>query len=155
LHNLTGERRREGPWGPLETLRHIQATTALEHALTLEPDLEPAHRALTSLYGEQRFFDAALEHARETLRLTRRGSQPGEGRDEFAARLKGEEKRLRELEQMVRDLRNDFAIRSRPLSGNPLARAQLAVGMGLARVALEEVLLRSPVQLFGGDGARL
>jgi hypothetical protein len=154
LHNLTGERRREA-WGPLETLRHIQATTALEHAVILEPDLEPAHRALTSLYGERMFLDAAVDHARETLRLTRRGAQRGEGPDEFAARLGQEEERLRKLEELVRDRRNDFAIRSRPLSGNPLARAQLALDMGLARVALEDVLLRSPVQLFGGDGARL
>jgi hypothetical protein len=155
LHNLTGERRHEAPWQPLEVLRHIQAATALEHALILEPDLEPAHRALTALYGDQKFFDAAAEHARETVRLTRRGPQSGEGPDQFAARLDREEKRLRELEQLVQDRRNEFAIRSGQLSGNPLARAQLALDMGLPRVALDEVLLRSPVQLFGGDGARL
>jgi tetratricopeptide (TPR) repeat protein len=155
LHNQTGERHREGPWQLLEILRHIQAATALEHALILEPELEPAHRALATLYSERMYLDAALAHGREAVRLTGRGPQPGEGSVDLRLRLAQEQKRLEELEQVVRDRRNDFAIRSQSLSGNPLARAQLALDMGLPLVALDEILLRSPVQLFGGEGARL
>jgi len=36
-----------------------------------------------------------------------------------------------------------------------MGKAQLALGLGLARLALDDVLLQSPVQSFAGEGARL
>jgi tetratricopeptide (TPR) repeat protein len=158
LHGLTGERPHEGPPGPawqlLVVLRHVQAATALEHALLLDTDLEPAHRALARLYAERAFFDAALEHSREVVRLDRR-RRTSDKEEEHEARLAHEEKGLDALEQLVGDRKNQYAVQASPLTANPLARAQLAVSLGLPRVALDDVLLQSHVKLFGGDGARL
>jgi hypothetical protein len=155
LHRLTAERLHGYSWQPLEIVRHVQAATALEHALVLEPDLEPAHEALTALYGERQFLDAALVHGRAAVRVARRGPKPGEGPDQYRDRLGEEDKRLEALEGLVRDRTKEFELRSPNLSGDPLARARLALGMGLARLALDDVLLRSPVVLFHGDGARM
>src|SRR5262249_11662283 len=55
----------------------------------------------------------------------------------------------------VHDQKNQYNLRSRPLSGEPLRRADLALELGLPRTALDDVLLRSGVLVFGGDGARL
>jgi len=123
-------------------LRHVQAATALEHALILDPQLESAHRALAELYAARAYLDAALEHRLEAMRLAR--TRPDQ-----------EEKEVKALEQLVRDRKNEFAIQARPLTGDSLARARLAINLGLARVALDEVLLKSSVKLFGADGARL
>jgi hypothetical protein len=155
LHRATGERRSSGFSPLLGFLRHVQAATALEHALLLNPDLEQAHEGLSVLYAERMYLDAALEHRRHVLRLTRRGHRFGETEQEFADRLKAEEEALQQLEKRVQDNKNDFAIRSRTMSGDPLGRAHLALRLGLARLALDDVLLQSTVQSFSGEGARL
>jgi hypothetical protein len=155
LRRATSERAAGGLSPLLGLLRHVQAATALEHALLLDPDLEAAHEALSVLYGERRLLDAALEHRRHVVRLVRRGPQVGERPDEYRDRLNGEEVALRRLEQLVQDGMNQYGVRSRSLSGDPLGRAHLALNLGLARLALEDVLLRSEVVVFGGEGARL
>jgi tetratricopeptide (TPR) repeat protein len=161
LHRATDEISSSGHSHLLGLLRHVQIATALEHALVLDPDLEPAHEGLSVLYGERMFLDAALEYRRHALRLTRRAGprkRPegiGETEKAFRQRLKAEETAVRELEQVLQDRKNDYAIRSRAMSGDPMGRAQLALSLGLARVALDDVLLQSPVQTFGGEGARL
>jgi len=101
------------------------------------------------------YLDAALEHRRRSLRLTRRGHRFGETEQEFSDRLKAEEEAVRQLEQLVLDRKNEYAIRAGAMSGDPLGRAQLALRLGLAQLALDEVLLQSPVQTFAGEGARL
>jgi hypothetical protein len=155
LHRTTDERLNSGNSPLLSFLRHVQIATALEHALILDSDLEPAHEGLSVLYGERRFVDAALEHRSHALRLTRRGHRLGESEDEFRARLQEEESAVNRLEILVQDRKNDYAIRSRPMSGDPLGRAQLALDLGLGRLALDDVLLLSQVKSFGGEGARL
>ncbi len=154
LYQGSGERSRQR-WQPIEVLGHIQAVTALEHALVLDPDLAPAHRALASLYTERIYLDSALEHSREALRLAQRGPLPGEEADAFRARLDQERQRVQALEQQVQERRDRFAIQSSPLDSEPLGKARLALRLGLARVALDDVLLQSPVTLLGGAGARL
>jgi tetratricopeptide (TPR) repeat protein len=155
LHRDTEERPSSGHSPLLGLLRHVQIATALEHALVLDPDLEQAHEGLSRLYGEQNFVDAALEHRRHAVRLMRRSHRLGETEEKFGDRLKAEEEAVQRLEQLVQDHKNEYAIRSRAMSGDPLGRAQLALRLGLARLALDEVLLQSPVQSFGGEGARL
>jgi hypothetical protein len=155
LHQATGERAKSSSSPLLGLLRHVQAATALEHALLLDPDLEAAHEALSLLYGERVFLDAALEHRRHALRLMRRGPRRGETEREFEDRLKAEEQAVVQLEKLVQDRKNEYTVRSRSMSGDPLGRAQLALSQGLARLALDDVLLQSPVQSFGGEGARL
>jgi tetratricopeptide (TPR) repeat protein len=155
LHRATDERPSSGHSPLLGLLRHVQIATALENALVLDSDLEKAHEGLSILYAERMFLDAALEHRRHALRLTRRRHRPGESEGDFRNRLKREEAAVQRLEQLIQDRRNDYAIRSRQMSGDPMGRAQLALSLGLARLALDDVLLQSPVQTFGGEGARL
>src|SRR5207244_4434023 len=106
LHRATGERTATGLSPLFDMLRHVQAVTALEHALLLDPDLEQAHEALSILYGERTCLDAALEHRRHVLRLTRRTPRRGETENDFKDRLKEEEQAIRRLEQLVEDRRH-------------------------------------------------
>jgi tetratricopeptide (TPR) repeat protein len=154
LHQLTGERSPRHPWPLLEALRHVQIAAALEHALTLEPDLEPAHRALADLFLERGFLDAALVHRREALRLARRRASATDPQ-EVDPRLAQEEERVGALEERVANNTNDYTLQSRPLAGDPLLRARLALRLGLARLAVDDVLLRSPGQLLRGEGTQL
>jgi hypothetical protein len=108
------------------------------------------------LYGERNVLDVALEHRRHSLRLLRQGGpHRGENRKEFDNRLKAEEDAVQKLEQLVQDHKNDYLIRSRSMSGDPMGRALLALSLGLPLVAVDDVLLQSSVQSFGGEGARL
>jgi hypothetical protein len=136
----------------LGLLRHVQAATALENALLLNPDLAAAHEDLSILYGERMFLDAALEHRRRAQDLMRRGD---ETQNEFSDRVKAQSDAVQRLEQLVQDHRNEYAIRSKSMAGDPLGRARLALELGLAQLALDEVLLQNAVQSFGGEGARL
>lgn len=155
LHRATPERSATRDSALLSLLRHVQAATALENALLLDPDLEAAHEALSVLYAERKYLDATLEHRRHVLRLVRRGPRPGEDRENFEVRLEREEAAMGRLEQFVQERRNEYAVRARDLSGDPLGRAHAALNLGLAQVALDDVLLQSQVLVFGGEGARL
>jgi hypothetical protein len=156
LRDETAEHSREGRLPPLAMLRHVQIATALEHALVLNPDLEVAHQHLAALYAQRQFLDAALEHRRAQLALVRRSKpQPGEPAEAFAHRLAQLEDQVLELETLVGERENAFGLRAASLRDNPLARAQLALDLGLARKALDDILLKSRVLLFGTGGARL
>jgi hypothetical protein len=153
-------RTREGAWGrdlpPLDVLRHVQIATALENAVRLEPNLLVAHQLLANLYIERQFLDLALDHRRKELELTRAaGPRPGEQRDAFMTKLESDEKRLREMEKQVNDRQNQFNVQSGNLSSKPLEQASTALKLGLARKALDDVMLKSDVRLFGVGGAQL
>jgi hypothetical protein len=159
LRNDSPEHSHEGLLPPLAMLRHVQIATDLEQALVLYPDLEAAHENLATLYLEHQFFDAALEHRRARLRLVRqslaggtRSRGPSEALAAEAAQL---EKSVADLETLVQDRQNQFAIRSDGLGDKPLRKAELALSLGLPLKALDDVLLRSQVLLFGPEGARL
>jgi tetratricopeptide (TPR) repeat protein len=157
LARFTGEGSADGRRPLLGQVRHAQAATALENALRRNPDLLPAHQALAALYVERNCLDAALDHRRAVRDLTRQlGPAPGEDRERFAARLGRLEKDADELEQAVQDRENQYAVRTQGLGASePLGRARAAVALGLARKALDDVLLPSQDVLFGPDGARL
>jgi hypothetical protein len=156
LRNVTWERSAEGLLPPLTQLRHIQIATALEEAVRLDPDLEAAHHELAYLYGERHYLDQALEHSREELRLSRRnGRRPGETVEEWADRLELLEKDSAKLVELVQDRRKKYASGSPALQGDRLAQAGMALTLGLARQATEEVLLPAPADLLGGNGMRL
>jgi hypothetical protein len=55
----------------------------------------------------------------------------------------------------VQDSENRFLVHSQPLAADPLGRARLALQLGLAGKALDEVLLRSHPDLYGIEGLRL
>ena len=59
------------------------------------------------------------------------------------------------MRNAVQDSENRFIVGSEGLSADPLARARLAVRLGLAGTALDDVLLRSSADLYGVEGIRL
>jgi hypothetical protein len=156
LAELTPERTMLGSFPPLARLRHIQIAAALENALRRNPDLEPAHEDLANLYARQNFLDAALDHRREAVRLTRRtGRIGGETPEAFARQLEQMEAGTNELEREVGERRNRFTLQSQTLGAQPYRKAQLARRLGLARLALEDILMQSSMVLLGGEGVVL
>jgi hypothetical protein len=157
LGRATGEGALDGRRPLLGLLRHAQTATALENALRRHPGLLPARLRLAALYSERQYLDAALDHYRVARDLVRQGGPaPGEGADDFARRLGPLEAGVEQLEQAVQDRQNQFAVRAQGLPpSDSLGRARVAVGLGLARKALDEVLLPSQDVLFGAAGARL
>src|SRR5207253_3574239 len=61
LRRGTRERATLATFGALEHLRRLQALTALQHAVQLQPDLVTAHERLADFYAEIRAFDLAGE----------------------------------------------------------------------------------------------
>jgi hypothetical protein len=156
LRNGTRERTAEGMLPPLAQLRHVQIVTALEQVVRLNPDLEEAHHELALLYGPRNYLDAALEHQREELRLSRRaGPRPGESAEEFDHRLETLDKDTAKLEELVQDRRQKYAAGSRSLQGDRRAQADMALQLGLARLAVDEVLLSASAEVLGPDGIKL
>src|SRR5262249_15959911 len=130
--------------------------TAFTQALLYDPDLIPAHEALALLFTQRGYLDLALKHRLAQLRLTRAaGPLPGEERPAFEERVDRLQELVDALERDVQDHQNRFVIRSWSVSDNPLARARVALELGLAGKALDDVLLRSHVLLFRVPGARL
>jgi tetratricopeptide (TPR) repeat protein len=156
LGNTTRERSVEGLLPPLSNVRHVQIVTALEQAVRLNPDIEDAHRELARLYGQSNYFDQALEHQREELRLSRRaGPRAGETAEEFDHRLETLDKDTAKLEELVQDRRQKYAAGSRSLQGDRRAQADMALQLGLARLAVDEVLLTSSADVLGPAGIKL
>jgi tetratricopeptide (TPR) repeat protein len=155
LRDETCERATQGEWSPLSQLRQVQIATALEQAVRLDPDLEAAHDELAHLYGERNFLDQALAHLQEELRLSRRaGARPGETAEDFSYRLGLLERDFEKLDKLVRERRRDYASASRPLGGERLKQADLALKMGLVRQAVDDILLPCPADLLGALGIR-
>jgi tetratricopeptide (TPR) repeat protein len=156
LRDTTSERATSGLLPPLAVVRYVQIVTALEHALRCNPDLVLAHQLLVDLYLERQFLDAALEHRLEELRLSRKmGPRAGEAATNFAARVEQTEKAADELEKVVLDHKTEFALRSRSMLGDPVRQARLALELGLARQAADDVLLPAQEELLGGEGVKL
>jgi hypothetical protein len=156
LRDATWERSGEGRLPPLAQLRHVQIATALEQAVRLDPDLEAAHRELAFLYGERNYLDQSLEHRRDEVRLSRRaGPRPGETAEVYADRMELLEQDTAKLVELVQDRRQRYADRFRTLQGDRLAQARLALSLGLARQAVEEILLPCPADLLGAPGIKL
>jgi hypothetical protein len=156
LHHLTVERSPNTPLPLLDELRHVQIATALQQALILDPDLEPAHQLLANLYTERGYLDAALRHRREERRLARRsGPRRHEEAVEFDQRLRKLAQQVGDLEQAVQNGQKSWAIASRArTTPDPVADAEAAFRLGLAQTALDEVLLPAPQALLGSQGVR-
>jgi hypothetical protein len=156
LRNATCERSRDKLLPLLTELRNIQIASALEQALRLDPELESAHHELTYLYGERHLSDQALVHRREELRLTTRvGPRRGETVEDFRYRVILTERDTAALEEEVAQRREDYAENVRALQGGRVAQAGLALRLGLARVATDDVLLPCPAELLGSEGMKL
>lgn len=157
LHELTGERLPNNPLSLLGELRSIQIATALQHALILNPDLETAHHLLANLYSEQGYFDAVLYHRREELRLVQRLKARGRQEEsELDRRLRQLEQQVADLEKTVQNGQRTWTIASRNRAiTDPVADAEEALRLGLARTALDEILLSAPEVLLKGRGWQL
>src|SRR5262249_11880408 len=100
--------------------------------------------------------DLALEHRREELRLTRKaGHRPGESADEFARRLEFYETDTAKLADVVRDGRTKYSAAAGTFQGERLAQADVAFKLGLARQAVDEILLATPADVLGPAGMKL
>jgi hypothetical protein len=156
LAGRTNERQVLGVLPALFELRHIQIAVALENVVRRDPNSLLARQQLALLYERHKFFDAALDHYQAILELMRRaGAGSGEDAAAFARRLEPIERAVRDLERLVRDRKNEFALKARNLGSTPYRKAELALNMGLARLALEDVLMTSSPVLLGGEGVRL
>jgi tetratricopeptide (TPR) repeat protein len=156
LRDLTCERSAEGRLPPLAQLRNVQIVNALAQAVRLGPDIEAAHHELALLYGQQNALDQSLVHLREELRLARRaGARPGETAEEAAHRLELVERDVVRLTEELDRRRQTFDSGRRSLHGQPVAEARAAVALGLARQAVDEILLPSPANLLGREGVHL
>src|SRR5262249_4381283 len=141
---------------PLTEVRRIQIATALLQAVTLRPDLATAHESLALLYAERQYYDLALKHRRLQLELTRSpGPLPGETPDAHTHRLERLEQAVEQMQGLVQTNENRFTVHSQTLAADPLARARLALELGLAGKAIDDVLLRSHSDLYGTEGLRL
>jgi tetratricopeptide (TPR) repeat protein len=126
----------------LAQLRRVQASTALNQALTLKPDFAQAHLSLTRLYGEMGYLDLTLEHLTAYLKHV-----PGRPRERDAY-----EEQLGPLSREVRKREDRYTLAS---SGLPvLGRAFKALQLGLAGKA-RDLLLESNVAAFGERGMAL
>ena len=157
LHHLTGERSPNNNLALLAEMRHIQIATALQHALILDPELETAHQLLANLYTELGYLDAALDHRREERRLARRtGPLHHEEASAFDQRLRRLDQQVADLERVVQNGQRSWALASKTgTATDPLADAETALHLGLARMALDEVLLPAPAVLLGSRGVQL
>jgi tetratricopeptide (TPR) repeat protein len=135
LHN-TRERIWSKQMPELLQLRRAQASTALNQALVLKPDLAPAHFGLSGLYREIGCLDLALKHLQAYQKLTRQA----------------DELELARLAQVVEDRRDQHLVMSAGKS--VLERATMAVDQGLAGKA-RDLLLESDFAAFGPAGMRL
>ncbi|HEV3387020.1 MAG TPA: hypothetical protein VG097_19535 [Gemmata sp.] len=139
---------------PLGRIRRIQFTTALVQAVLLNPDSIPAHEDLKNAFAGERAFDLAYQHAAEQLRLMRRGGPTSESTDKYIERIARANDDANGLEQLVQAAENRFLIRTSSLAGDPLARARIAVELGLVQKAID-VLLQSHYDLYGAVGLGL
>lgn len=156
LRNLTREHSKDGLLPPLAQLRHVQIATALEQALRLNPELEAAHQELAALYGERRHLDRALEHRREEIHLSRQaGPRAGESVEKFALRMARLEQETAHLVEDVETSQKQYSSASRSLQGDRKKQAELALNLGLARQALDDILLLTPADVLGPAGIKL
>ncbi len=153
LRDETAEHSRAGGFTPLAMLRHVQIVGALRQALVRDPDLEAAHELLADRFLEMRpvpYYDLALQHRRAQFQLARRsGRGAGEDGTAFQRRLDGLEAQVRDLEKIVQDSTNVCEIRFKSLGDDPMKRADAALALGLAGKALDDVLMKARVEVFG------
>ncbi|HEY7330360.1 MAG TPA: hypothetical protein VH592_22160 [Gemmataceae bacterium] len=156
LRDYTCEHSSEGQIPPLAQLRHVQIVTALEQAVRLDPKLEAAHHELSYLYGAANALDQSLEHRQAEARLSRQaGPRPGESAAEFTYRIELMDNDHAKLVKLVQNKTKEYDSVFHSLQGDCVAQARMALQLGLARRAVEEILLSSPADLLGAPGIRL
>lgn len=140
---------------PLEHVRLAQIAAALTQSVLRNPGSAPARESLAGFLLRRNMLDAARPHAAEALRLTRRaGPLAGEPPEAFASRVGRLAGLADPLDAAVLDAENRFLVRTAGLTGDPLARARVAVELGLTQKAVDTLLAAHP-DLYGAAGLGL
>jgi tetratricopeptide (TPR) repeat protein len=151
LMRNTSERVASPNFPSLDTVRKVQAITALKHTVRLKPDLLPAHERLAALYQTMGYFDLALPHLQDQLKHSRAaGPRPGETEAQFAQRIQALEGKVEQLSKGVREAINLYETQA--FQQDVFGRARIAQSIGLPGKALE-ILLSSQYEAFGREGA--
>jgi len=132
--------------GLLTELRSVQRITALAQAIIANPDLEAAHDGLASALTGVGYLDRALMERQSQIAIVRRRGD--------AQRLALMAPLVAKLEDDVFDRECQFQVQTQKMSGDPLGRARIALGLGLANLG-RDILLKSSSDLYGVDGVRL
>jgi tetratricopeptide (TPR) repeat protein len=134
------------------TLRHVQQVTALQHALTLQPNHPRVHAMLAESFKEMNYFDVALAHfeqARKNAGALSRAGDSDKARQQFVEHL---DKQIQSLDAEVK-FRKQLYDKYAAKQTSALAKVHLAVvatikvkgpqgkdiavRLGLAQVALD------------------
>jgi hypothetical protein len=154
----SGERTLSSTNPLLAELRYVQTVTALEQAIQLDPEQAAVHRLLAALYQEHGYLDAALEHRRHEVRLAQRAGKllSGVDRQNFERQLARLHQRTEQLERLVHQRQQQFASLASSAKGADVRElAQIALRLGLARLAVEELLLPTPTLLLESNGLQM
>jgi tetratricopeptide (TPR) repeat protein len=148
---------RERAWGlrfkELVQLRWAQASTALNQAVALQPNLAQAHLYLGYLYQDMKYLDLALKHFQTYRQLIQKaGSPPGLSAEQFRAQDMQVENQVGPLAKAVADGEKKYAAKAGGL--RVVDRALLAVDNKLPGKALN-LLKESDISAFGHGGMRL
>jgi hypothetical protein len=155
LHRGSWESRAGEGFPILAELRHVQTAAALHQAVIRNPDSVPGHEGLAGLFAERGFVDLSHYHRQNQVRLAKRaGALPGEKPEAFTDRLARLNESLNAGEAAVQDAENRFLVQTDRLAGDPLARARIALRLGLADRAID-TLVSSHADLYGAEGLRL
>ena len=135
----------------LRRLRQVQASTAFNQALLLQPDLIAAHQQLVVLYQEMGLWDLGLKHRRKVLQLTRaKGRSPSESAQEYEERIAGLQADVEQLENQLSRIENQYEINTAKYKMIDRAEeAEKQYGMGGKAL---EILLDSDAASFGKRG---
>jgi tetratricopeptide (TPR) repeat protein len=126
----------------LGSIRQVQRLDALNHVVLLDPDHEPAHQELASLFQGLGYMDLCVKHMIERLRIMReRGPVRHEKPEDYENSLKQLEKGVDDFDTMVKRAQNDYEVGQ--VSQTSLKRkAELALSKGLAGQA-RDMLMQS------------
>jgi len=148
---------KEKSWGQkvpgLSQLRRVQAARALAEAVRLSPELPEARLSLGLHFQEVGYRDLAFEELRMHQALLSTMGIPG-GIDStvYLRELRENGKKIDRMEEDLRRRKETFVKQS--ASFRVFDRAQMAMEMGLAGVALN-TLLSSDISAFGAQGMDL
>ena len=132
--------------GVVAELRRTQRVVALTQATIANPESEAASDGLAATLTEVGHLDRALaERRRQWILVKRRGD---------AERTNALAAVIAKLEDEQFDRESLFQVQTQKMSGDPLSRARIALGLGLAGLA-QEILLKSSSELYKNDGVRL
>jgi hypothetical protein len=153
LMRATEERHFGAGMALLPQLRTAQAVAALRSAVTIDPNMGPAHLQLALLYGASGFEDLQVKHTAEFVKWAERnGRRPGETEERFKESMKELNKNLKAQEDKLKDNQNKYEVQSE--KKRVLDKSRAALQLGLGEKALQ-VLLDSDALEFGKDGAML